>query len=287
VWGQAIIITPHTVPLRRVHAKEMLMTRVSNYVWKPRPDAIEKAFAMLQPNVRFALDDVVELPPVIERTVDVEFTAQQKQVYKKVATELAAMVKEQKIVAANAGVAMGKLLQIAGGWVYTGSPQFVRLDTSPRTAALTDLIVSSAHKVIVFVPYRHMVEGIAQVFDSNKESKFDYCLVHGDTRDREHLFNAFQNSDKYKVLLAHPGCVHHGLTLTAADTVIWYLPITSLDVYNQANARIRRVGQKHKQQIIHLQGSTVERRIYKLLQNKHNLQLELLEMLEHATEIGG
>ena len=78
-------------------------------------------------------------------------------------------------------------------------------------------------------------------------------------------------------LLAHPQCVHHGLTLTAATTIIWYSPDHVLEVYEQANARIRRVGQKHKQQFLHLQSTAVERKIYSMLRNKQKLQDAFLQ----------
>ena len=80
-------------------------------------------------------------------------------------------------------------------------------------------------------------------------------MIHGDISHREKIFNDFQIHDKYRVLLAHPQCVHHGLTLTAATTIVWYAPVTSLEIYEQANARIRSVGQKHHQQFLHLQST--------------------------------
>jgi SNF2 family DNA or RNA helicase len=75
----------------------------------------------------------------------------------------------------------------------------------------------------------------------------------------------------------------HGLTLTAADTIIWAAPITSLEIFLQANARIRRVGQKHKQQVIMLQGSDVEKKAYARLRSKEKVQNLLLEMFEEAS----
>ena len=283
VWGQCMIVTPGTVPKYRKACKEMLMTQVNEYRWVPKADGVERAFSMMQPSVRYALDDVMELPETIYRTFDVELSDQQKATYKKVKNEMLAMVHEKKIIAVNAGAAMSKLLQIAGGWCYTKAPAFVRLDAAPRIAALFDHIESSQRKVIVFIPYRHMIEGIVDICSRLKVS-FDYCMVHGETRDRETLFNAFQNTDQYKVLFGHPGTIHHGLTLTAADTVIWYLPVTSYEIYDQANARIIRVGQKHKQQIIHLQGSPQERSLYALLSRKEKIQEKLLDLLEDATE---
>lgn len=284
VWGQARIITPNTVPKYRSHARDMLMIRRGPYKWDPKPDAVDQAFKMLQPSVRYSLDDVVELPPLISRVVDVAMSPQQNKVYNKVAKELTTMVAQQQITAVNAGAAMNKLLQIAGGWVYTQAPNFVRLDASERIVTLIDLITSAEQKVLVFIPYRHMIEGVSGVFQRlEKTLQFDHCVVHGSTNNRDQIFNLFQNTDKYKVMLAHPGCVHHGLTLTAADTSIWYLPIPSLDIYDQANARFRRIGQGHKQQLIHLQATPIEKRLYSLLQKKQKVQDQLLQLLEEAT----
>jgi SNF2 family DNA or RNA helicase len=192
----------------------------------------------------------------------------------------------KKIVALNAGAAMSKLLQIAGGWVYTQAPDFVRLDAAPRVVALVDLIESAEHKVIVFVPYRHMIEGLSTILQLPKIN-IDHAVVHGDTTDREKIFYLFQQTEKYKVLLAHPGTIHHGLTLTAADTCIWYLPVPSLDIYDQANARIRRIGQAHKQQLLHLQSTPIEKKLYSLLRAKQKIQTELLNLFEEQTTARG
>ena len=282
VWGQAKIVRPNSVSKYRKHTRDLLMVQISQYLWKPRSDAVENAFAILQPNVRYALSDVTELPETIYRTIDVDLSAQQKKVHKKVLNDLVALVANKKINAANAGVALNKLLQIAMGWVYTQNPAFVRLDAAPRIAALVNEIESAAHKVIVFLPWRHAIEGVSGIFN-RLDVGFDHCVVHGDTPDRETIFNAFQNTDQYRVLLAHPKTVQHGLTLTAADTVIWAAPTMSYDTYDQANARIIRAGQKHKQQILHMQATKEEKRCYQILGAKERLQDKLLELLEEQT----
>jgi SNF2 family DNA or RNA helicase len=281
VWSQCKIITPFTVPKYKRQAEDMLMTRVSQFVLCPKPDAVDTAFRWMQPSVRYSLDDVVELPDSISRTIDVELSGQQKEVYKKVATEFQAMIKDKTITALNAGAAMNKLLQISGGWVYSGNPrEVIKLDNKARMDTLVDLVNSAAHKVLVFAPFRHTIAGISEVF--TKEG-IDHVIIHGDVPDRDQIFNAFQNTTKYKVLLAHPQCLAHGLTLTAADTIIWYSPTASLDIYNQSNARIRRVGQHHKQQILHIQSTPAEKKIYALLRTKTKIQDQLLAMFEEAT----
>ena len=281
IWSQCKIVTPNSVPKYFNQARDMLMTRLNQYVWIPKDDAVSKAFGMMQPSVRYALDDVVELPPAIYRTIDTELSEQQQEAYTKMATLFQALVKEKKITAANAGAAMNKLLQVSLGWVYTTAPDFVKLENKPRTDALLDLVGSAAHKVLVFVPYRHALAGLSKIFT---EQKIKHAVVHGDVTDRDKIFNLFQNTSRYDVLLAHPQCVSHGLTLTAADTTIWVSPMANLDIYEQANARIRRVGQMHKQQFLHIQATPVERKIYSLLRGKQKVQDQLLGMFEDATE---
>ena len=282
VWSQCLIVTPHTVPKFQSHARDLLMTKITQYVWRPKPDAVQTAFSWMQPSRRYALDDVVELPPLISRTQDVDLSDEQAKAYKDVATAMKSMVANKEITAVNAGAAMNKLLQIAGGWVYTKAPEFVRLDPTPRVLAMADIIHEAEHKVLVAIPYRHMIEGISKIF-SMRGVDIDHCVVHGDTPDRDRLFNIFQNTEKHRVMLVHPQCVAHGVTLTAADTIIWYLPITSLDIYDQFNARFRRIGQAHKQQLIHLQATPVERKIYRSLREHQKMQDQFLQLIEEAT----
>lgn len=279
VWAQAKILTPHTVPKYFRHARSLLMQQVSQFKWVPKVNAIDEALSWMQPSVRFSLDDVVELPDAIARNIDVDLTAEQQRVYQRIANEFAVMVQDQKITAANAGVAMGKLLQVGAGYVYSTNPQYAVLDSEPRKQLLLEIIEEAPHKLIVFAPWRHLIEGLSALLTKDD---VEHAVIHGDIGKREDIFNDFQNTTRYRVLLAHPQCVHHGLTLTAATTIVWYSPVTSLEIYEQANARIRRVGQKHKQQFLHLQGTPVERKIYAMLRGKQRLQDEFLELIRTA-----
>lgn len=283
VWAQAKILTPHRVPKFFRHAKSMLMTQVSQYKWVAKEGAIDLAFSWLQPSVRYSLDDVVELPPAIMRTVDVELTSEQRTAYRKLSNFFAAEIKDKRVTAANAGVALGKLLQVGAGYVYTNNPEYVVLDSQPRQEMLLEVIEEADHKLIVFCPWRHLIDNLSALL-SNQKEPIDHAVVHGDTRKREEIFNAFQNTSQYKVLLAHPQTVHHGLTLTAATTTVWYSPVTSLEVYEQAQARIRRVGQKHKQLFLHFRASPIETHVYSMLRNKARLQDAFLALLKEVTD---
>jgi len=282
-WAQATIITPHTVPKHFARFRDELMLRITQFKWAAKPDAVERAFAALQPAVRFTLDEVAELPECVERYLDVELGPKQRKVYKELADTCFAAVQNQEITAANAGACMSKLLQVSTGWVYTSDGKTVPLDNNERITALIDEINSTDRKCLVFVPFKHALAGISKALT---DEGIDHAVVSGDTppTSRAEIFNLFQNTDKYRVIAAHPQCLAHGLTLTAADTIIWFAPVTSLEIYDQANARIRRVGQKHKQLVLHLQGTPVERRIYAMLAKKQKVQESLLALFEAATD---
>ena len=68
------------------------------------------------------------------------------------------------------------------------------------------------------------------------------------------------------------------MTLTAASTIIWYAPVTSTEIYLQANARINRRGQKNVMTVVNIQGSAVERRLYSLLSGRLDAHVRLLDL---------
>ena len=290
VWAQCRIITPGSVTQYFKQTREILMEKVSQYKYVPKADAAERAFQMMRPAVRYTLDDVTELPDVVyPDPIEVGMSAEQKDTYKKLAAQLKVMVQGGTITAVNAGVAMGKLLQIALGWVYTENPKYVGLNPYARINRTLELIEQAPEKVLVFVPYRHAVEelskSLAAQVTEDAPNGIEHYVVHGDTppAERDRIFNLFQHTLDVKVLLAHPTCCCHGLTLTAASTIVWYAPITSNDIYDQANGRIRRIGQKHRQQVFRLQSTPVERRVWAMLQGKQKIQDKFLELLEEAT----
>jgi SNF2 family DNA or RNA helicase len=282
-WAQAQIVTPRTVPKYFTHYRNQLMRQLTQFKWVPKHDAAVRAFEALQPAVRYTLEDVVELPECIERYVDIELGPTQENIYKVLSAKCYALIQNNEITAANAGAVMMKLLQVSLGWVYGSNGQTVSLDNDKRLDALIDVINSTSRKVLVFSPFKHALSGISEVL--TKEG-IDHATVSGDTpaTERANVFNLFQNTGKYKVINAHPQCLAHGITLTAADTVVWFGPVMSLEIYEQANRRIRRVGQAHKQQVLHFQSTAVERKIYKILKDHQDVQDKLLELFEESSK---
>jgi SNF2 family DNA or RNA helicase len=278
-WAQCSILTPGSIPKRYTHFRDAVMTKVSNFKWVPKRDAIDEVYRVMQPAVRYSLDDVVELPDLIERTVDVEMGDKQAKVYKAMQDHAYAAIAAKEITAMNAGAAMNKLVQIACGWVYTREHDIVPLDNDARLTALSDVVASAERKIIVFVPFKHALAGISERLTKDG---VDHAVVSGDVSkaQRDVIFSRFQNTTGCRVLAAHPACMSHGLTLTAADTIVWFAPIADLEIFSQANARIRRIGQKHKQQILMFQGTKVEQILYRKLVAKQKVQNALLQLYE-------
>jgi len=276
-WGIAKMLTPSRAPPYMKAFKRLTMTQLSQFRWLPKPDANDHVYSMLQPAVRYKRDDCVELPPVSYQTIKVPQSTQIANTYKKMMTKLKLAFKEGTITAVNEGVLFMKLLQIASGWVYTQDRGIVSLDNRKRVQEVVDLYEQSAGKVIVFVEFTHAAEELQRRL---LKKGVNCVLVTGATskKARDEIFGSFQNSKEKSMIVAHPKCMAHGLTLTAANTIIWFTPTVSLETYEQACARITRPGQTRKSLIIHLTGSPIESKIYARLRNKAQLQGALLDM---------
>lgn len=283
-WSQCMIVNPTgNVPKFFTRFRDATMTKITAFKYEPKPNALETVHSMMQPAVRFSLDDILELPELIERTVRIELSAKQEGAYTRLRDHALALIDSHQITAVNAGAVLNKLLQVSTGWVYTREGEVVPLDNKDRVAALVDVVLSANNKLLVFVPYKHAMHGVAEAL---RKENIDVAVVSGDTsaRERGETFHLFQNTSKYKVIVAHPQCLAHGLTLTAADTIVWFAPTMDLEVFSQANARIRRVGQKHKQLILYFASTPVELKAYRMLRKKENLQAKLLQMFAGSTE---
>ena len=102
--------------------------------------------------------------------------------------------------------------------------------------------------------------------------------------NRTQIIKEFQNANDPRVLVLQPQTVAHGITLTRADTVVFWSPVMSVEVYIQCIARIDRVGQKNKMTVVHLQGSAIEKRMYAMLQGKVDRHMNLVDL--YREEIG-
>ena len=151
-----------------------------------------------------------------------------------------------------------------------------------RLNVVEELVEASASKTIVFCPFRSVVAYVTQQL---KGRGHKVARIDGSTtkRERDTIFGQFQNGSEVEVIVAIPSCMSHGITLTAASTIVWYAPVTSNETFTQANARCHRPGQKHKCVVAMVSGTPLERRYYKRLKDKQSAQGLLLEILRTAT----
>lgn len=282
VWAQCQIVTPHTVPTRWTHFRDDLMFKKGAFKWIAKPNAVETAVEAMRPAVRFSMEDVTELPDITFDTVKVPMELRQAEVFNAMRLSAVAKIASHQIDAMNAGAVLNKLLQISAGWVYTRDGQTIDLKGHGRLTRLVDDVEANSGKTIVFVPFVSALEGVAEALTRAGNR---VAMMSGATpsRLRAEIFAGFQSLDEYDVLVAHPQCMAHGVTLTTANQIIWYAPTTSLEIFEQANARIRRVGQKLKQIIRMYVGSTAERHIYTILRSRQKVQDQMLAIFEANT----
>jgi SNF2 family DNA or RNA helicase len=130
-----------------------------------------------------------------------------------------------------------------------------------------EAIEESTHKVLVFVPFRHAIEVLR---DRLRKDGFAVEAIHGgvSVTRRTEIFQAFQTEPEPRILLIQPAAASHGVTLHAANTVVWWGPVTSNEIWHQANARVHRAGQKNPCLVVRLCGCAVERKLYEALDAK-------------------
>lgn len=280
-YGQSKLLTPQLAGFSFKAFKDKTMRQVSAFRWVERPEAVSVVQGILQPAIRFTREQCFDLPPTTYTTREVGLTPQAAAAYKKMFDELAIQVKAKQVTAANEGVKLSKLLQISAGFIYDEKGQAHYIGGIERFRAVFEVVEAASGKVIVFAPFRYLVELLGAAL----AKRYSVAVIHGGVSKatRDAAFTDFQKTSSPRVLVAHPATMSHGLTLTAANTIVWASPITSLEVYEQANARITRAGQGQNTHIVHIVGSKVDAHVYKRLQKKSALQGALLDLIEEST----
>ncbi len=168
------------------------------------------------------------------------------------------------------------------GAAYGPDGEVLYIDSHTRMEELKRLIEESQGKVIIFIPLTGGLHSVADELSKTWKTE----VVHGGVskNERVRIFGDFKSPGGVHVIVAHPRCMCHGLTLVSANTIIWYIPTNNPNEYTQANGRITRPGQTRSTFIVHLEGSEVERRMYKKLKDKEQLQGTLLDLVKEGMD---
>jgi SNF2 family DNA or RNA helicase len=223
------------------------------------------------------------LPDVMYQYRSATLTSQQQKYYKELKEDLLIKAAGEEVSAVNAAAKLSKLLQLSGGAVYTDTGEVLEFDVKPRLNILNEVLEETENKVIVFVPFRHTIKIVNEHL---QKGGYTTEIICGDVSAmaRGEIFNKFQTTPDPRVLVIQPQAASHGVTLTAADTIVFWSPVMSVETYIQCVARIDRVGQKNKMTVIHLEGSEVEHRMYKMLENKIDLHEKLVELYQNEID---
>lgn len=242
------------------------------YNWEALPGAKEKIEKRISDIcVSMSAADYLTLPKRIDNIIPVQLSPAEMQTYKTMEQDQLLQIEDEDVAALNAAAVMNKLLQIANGSVYSVDGSTIRIHDA-KLEALEEIVDTTDSPVLVFYSFRHDLDAIrsrikdARVLDNPKDI-------------------ADWNAGSVRVLLAHPASVGYGLNLQeGGHVIVWYGLTWSLELYQQANARLYRQGQD-KPVIIHhlIAEGTVDEDVMKALQHKDTSQAALLAALKERS----
>ncbi len=267
-YGLAKLVNPSSVPKFFTAWRDLTMNKITTFRWSPKSTAKELVHKVMQPAIRFTKAECLDLPPVITETRIVDMTAQQLKYYKQLKEQAVVQAAGEEISAPTAATLVSKLLQISAGAAYSNDHETVQFDCSHRLNALMEILEQTERKVLVFALFRSSIETI--VAHLQKEG-IETGEIHGgiNQANRAKIIDRFQTTDSPRVLVMQPQASAHGITLTAADTVIFYGPLMSVEQYVQCCARADRQGQTaDKVTVVHLQSSPIEAKMFTALASK-------------------
>ena len=279
-YGLAKLVNPDAVPKFQTGWRDKVLYQATRFKWIPKPTAGADVHEALQPAIRFTKAQCLDLPPVITVTREVPMTAQQAKYYKLLKDRMVMQAAGETITAVNAAAGVNKLLQISAGAAYTDNQEVVTFDCAPRLNVLLEVLEETNRKVLVFAPYRHSIDTI---YDYLQKNNIECMQIHGDVSasKRTLIFKQFQTTESPRVLVIQPQSASHGVTLTAADTVVFWGPVMSVETYLQCCARTDRVGQNSdKVTVVHIEGSDLEKKMFRKLASRVDEHAGLVKLYE-------
>lgn len=239
------------------------------FKWEPLQGAREKIEAAISDIcISMSAADYLKLPKRIDNVIPVQLSPDEMEAYKRMERDQLLQIEDDDIAALNAAAVMTKLLQIANGSVYTNEGKVVKIHEA-KPEALAEIVDTTDSPVLVFYSYKH-----------------DLAAIQGKIKGARILENEKDISDwnagKVQVLLAHPASVGYGLNLQeGGHVIVWYGLTWSLELYQQANARLYRQGQE-KPVIIHhlIAEGTADEEVMDALEAKDTSQAALMAALK-------
>jgi hypothetical protein len=230
------------------------------YSWKLKPGAVSEIYAAVA-DVMLSVESDLALPERLDNVIPVKFDLTE---YRELASEMVC----GEITAANAGVLAGKLAQMANGAVYDAE-RGVHVVHDAKLDALSE-IAEQGEPVLVLTSYRHDQDRILAAFP-------DAVVFDGESSLARWM------RGEIAMLLMHPASGGHGVDglQIGGRVAVWFGLPFSLELYEQANARLHRSGQQNNVVIHHLVAvETIDEVIMDVLASKGDMQRSLLEAVK-------
>ena len=244
-------------------------TTIFNY--KPKPETEEKIRnAISDICISMRAEDWLEMPERIDSIQSVKLSEKEQKAYVQFERDSYYEFLSGEITAASRAALTNKLLQFSNGAVYDSNGRYIKIHDRKLDALEEIIELSNGKPVLCFYSYRHDLNRIMERFENAVKLK--------DSNDI-----TLWNNGEIPLLLAHPAGAGHGLNLQGGGNIIVWFGLTwSLELYQQANARLYRQGQSENSVIIHhliTEGSADEKVLNSLL-NKKDVQDDLLNSLK-------
>lgn len=242
------------------------------FTYKPKKGAEAEIYAAISDiTLSMKTTDYLTLPPLTVTIQRVEMNAKERKVYDQLAADLVVELDGEVIDAANAAVLAGKLTQMANGAIYIEAGDVIGIHER-KLDALEDLIeAANGNPVLMAYWFKHDLERIMERFPVARQLK-----TSADISD--------WNAGSIEIGLIHPASAGHGLNLQAGGSVlIWYSLTWSLELYQQANARLYRQGQQLPVTITHIvTKNSIDEQILKALEAKNTTQSALIDAVAQS-----
>jgi SNF2 family DNA or RNA helicase len=256
------------------------MVQVSKFKWLPAHGSYAAAAKLLQPAIRFAIEDIWDGPPCTVQQRDIPLTDAQDELLHELKRELHVQVDGQGITPANEAAARAKALQIIQGAIYDQHHVAHAVDSSPRLKALEEVIEQATRKVLVFVPLTSVVNLLVKHLS---EIGYGVIKINGEVpiKDRDRAIAAFKADDTIKVAVCDPAATAHGINeFACATSVVWFGPTDKAELWLQGNKRAHRPGQSFPVTIVQCCATKLEREIFRRIEKAETLQGVMLSWIK-------
>lgn len=281
-WSQSMLVAPDKTPKyfgswRRACCEEIKKGPFSK--WVPKPGSEQMVYDLLQPAFYASKDEVLSLPPLTIERREVELSKEQEKQYKKMKNQLVMEFQESgcKVDATNAADCFLKLRQILIGSVKSGDGEYADFGDIPRVKTVLEIIEQSPTKVIVISPFTGALRYVAEAI---RKKKYSVDIIEGevDLNSRNDIVKRFQETKDPHVICCNPRTMSHGITLTAAATMIFLGPVAGNDVFQQTIGRINRQSQTNRMVVFELYANSLESRMYDALDLAQSYQESVMDL---------